>query len=445
MNNRYISTLTICLGLGFLASTPWLAKAGGWSDFVAAFPINPCQDGWLGCITADGEMRSSEMVKDGDGRPTPTDLRVSWDLQPTASFSPFSELSKYTGKLKVAKAGAGAGGKGSAGGKKGGGSKSGSAGKGSDSTGRAGSDAVASSGGKNQNGGRGGVTKVTTTTPQTATTPQPTHTTAPEQTTVKQPEVVEEAPVEQEVVEVVEVVEAVVEAVVEEAPVADTAKPEADGDGAAALEIATDIEEPSAPATCDDLLSMQVFASVGELEEGLIACLEDRYQSAGKQTEKNKVSRLLMADAWGKGDRSNWEKLVVRHFEEVDQSDPDLCYKYATQLARKGPSRAKGVIRWSGVALENKTRWIGDKYTRNVYQLYKLRTAAAMNLWGVAQTAHTESPDDSSFGKSESARNQAKVMAREWYDYAKQAGKDPTKAKQACVSAAGGTEYCEGR
>ena len=35
-----------------------------------------------------------------------------------------------------------------------------------------------------------------------------------------------------------------------------------------------------------------------------------------------------------------------------------------------------------------------------------------------------------------------KVFAREWYEYAKVAGKDATKALQLCTSAAGTEDYC---
>ena len=41
-------------------------------------------------------------------------------------------------------------------------------------------------------------------------------------------------------------------------------------------------------------------------------------------------------------------------------------------------------------------------------------------------------------------KNMTKVMAREWYEYASKAGKDASKAKALCVSAAGTEDYCEG-
>jgi len=422
-----VVTLAVGLFLGIVAVSPWSATAGGWADFLAAFTTSPCQDGWLGCVTADGDVRDPNPVKDSEGRPTPTDLRIGWDLQATASYSPFSGLSKYTGKLPSVGTG-----------RKTVAAKSGSQTKtrANDRGGKA-QDAAQNRSGASKSSDKQTVrtsTQKDVYTDNTKSTEKEVAVTTP----VAQPDIVETPEVVEPVAE--PVVEPV--AVVEEPPAADTAVP--DGDGEAVLAIGEIEEEPASPQTCEDLKSMEIFAAVGDLGEGLVTCLDDRYQAAAKQTEKNTVSRLLMADAWNRGDRSKWEQLVVRHLEEVDQSDPDLCYKYATQLSRKGPSRARGVIRWSGVALENKTRWIGDQYTRNVYQLYKLRTAASMNLWAVAQSGHTTNPDEASLAKSEKARNQAKVMAREWYDYSKQAGKDPTKALQACISAAGGAEYCEG-
>jgi hypothetical protein len=150
-----------------------------------------------------------------------------------------------------------------------------------------------------------------------------------------------------------------------------------------------------------------------------------------------------MGNAFSKGDRKTWEQLVKRHLDEIDQSDPDLCYKYALHLARKGPGRASGVIRWANVALENRTVWTGDTYKARVNSLYKMRAAASQMLWQSAEQEHASAPSESTQSKIEKYRNMTKVNAREWYEYAKASGKDPTKALQLCMSAAGTSDYCE--
>src|SRR5690606_26170961 len=140
----------------------------------------------------------------------------------------------------------------------------------------------------------------------------------------------------------------------------------------------------------------------------------------------DKISRVLMVNAFAKGDKATWERLVKRHLDEIDQSDPELCYKYAVHLSKSGPSRANGVIRWANTALDNRTVWQGDTYTSRVYTLYKLRAAAAQQLWQSAEKAHASEPTDATRKKAEDYRSQTKVLAREWYEYAKVAGKDTT-------------------
>jgi hypothetical protein len=176
-----------------------------------------------------------------------------------------------------------------------------------------------------------------------------------------------------------------------------------------------------------------------------VACLEASFAAAAKQTEKDKISRILMTNAYSKGDEPTWAKLMKRHLEEVDQSDPDLCYKYALYLNKGGASRSNGVIKWSNVALENRTVWTGQTYIDRVYALYKLRAAAAQKLWQDAEEKYAANPTEDLKKSIDDNRNQTKVFSREWYEYAKASGKDATKALQLCVSAAGTAEYCEGK
>ena len=203
--------------------------------------------------------------------------------------------------------------------------------------------------------------------------------------------------------------------------------------------------EPAGPVTCDDLVRLESAALIGRLTDEQVACLEASFADVGRQTEKKKISLLLIANANGKGDKRAWEGLVRRHLDEIDQSDPDICFAYAQYLARKGPGRAEQVIRWSEVALENRTRWVGETYKSRVYNLYKLRAAAANTLWERASATNAEAQTDESEAAVERTRGRLKTYAREWYEYAKDAGKDTTIPRQLCISAAGSSEFCEGR
>ncbi|MBW1880660.1 MAG: hypothetical protein JRJ84_20070 [Deltaproteobacteria bacterium] len=196
--------------------------------------------------------------------------------------------------------------------------------------------------------------------------------------------------------------------------------------------------------SCDNLVRLEPSAMMGRLTNEQIACLEASLAAADKQTTKDKISRVLMANSWAKGDKRTWESLVKRHLEEIDQSDPDLCYKYALFLSKKGAGRAWGVIKWADVSLENRTAWVGETYKSRVYNLYKLRASAGQDLWKSAEEKHAAAPTDETQSAVEEARGRTKTYSREWYEYAKASGKDTTKALQLCISAAGTAAFCEG-
>jgi len=153
---------------------------------------------------------------------------------------------------------------------------------------------------------------------------------------------------------------------------------------------------------------------------------------------------LLINNADAKGDKAEWERLVKRHLEDIDRSDPDMCYKYALQLSRGGVGRASGVIRWADYALENKAKWQGNTYKSRVYALLKLKAEAAARLWDNAEKAYTANRTDENEAASNKYRGMAKEYAREWLDYAKASGQDTSTAMSMCVSAAGSTAFCQG-
>lgn len=201
---------------------------------------------------------------------------------------------------------------------------------------------------------------------------------------------------------------------------------------------------PAPDDSCDDLVALEVPAMMGQLGVGRRKCLERRLASESRQTMKNKISRVLIADAQARGDKADWERLMKRHLETIDRSDPNLCFQYAIQLSREGVSRAHGVIRWADYALENKHVWTGNNYKRNVYALYKLRALAANRLWQAAEKAYIANRTDANEAKSNKYRGMAKGYAREWLDYARASGQDLKQPLALCVEAAGSKEFCAG-
>lgn len=204
------------------------------------------------------------------------------------------------------------------------------------------------------------------------------------------------------------------------------------------------VAEPSGPVTCDNLVALEPAAMMGKLSNEQVGCLEASLAAASQQTDKDKISRILMANSYSAGDMRTWETQVKRHLEEISQADPDLCYKYALYLSKKGAGRAWGVIKWADVSLENRTVWSGETYKSRVYALYKLRASAAQELWKAAEEKHAAAPSDDTRKEVDDTRGLTKTYAREWYEYAVEAAKDTTTPLQLCISAAGTADFCEG-
>lgn len=194
---------------------------------------------------------------------------------------------------------------------------------------------------------------------------------------------------------------------------------------------------------CSDLVKLETVAILGKLDPTQTSCLEQNLDASTRQTRKSKISRMLMVNAFSGGETQEWETLMKRHLQEIEQSDPDLCYKYSLHLSKKGVGSQFEVIKWANVALENRTVWTGNTYTQRVYSLFKIRAAASQKLWQNRENKHAASPTEETNQKAKDARNQTKEYAREWYEYAKVAGKDVTTALNLCMMAAGTKDYCE--
>lgn len=200
-------------------------------------------------------------------------------------------------------------------------------------------------------------------------------------------------------------------------------------------------------AECGNLRKLEPKAMMGKLSDAEIRCLDGTLRGDDKQTYRDKISRVLMADAYAKKNDDRWETIVRRHLNDIDRSDPDLCYKFATfmlkRVPNKGPDAADEVMKWSDVALENKQMWTGDTYVKRVSTLYRVKATAAFKKWEYLENKFNDKPSDELSKGKEEARNEAKNLAREWLSYAKEAGLDQSKADAMCQSAAGTSEFCE--
>ena len=180
------------------------------------------------------------------------------------------------------------------------------------------------------------------------------------------------------------------------------------------------------------LRALEPAATKGALSEEEKKCVEQRYQEAEVQTTKDKISRVLLVNAYAYSTK-DWAVLARRHLDEVDRSDPDIAYLFAFYLFNNDRNNAEEVIRWCDTALQRKDVWSGGTYVSRVYGLYKLRSIAANVLWATAEDRRSAGERNT---KADRLRNQVKTFSREWLDFAKVAGRDTTEASQLCLSAA---------
>jgi hypothetical protein len=200
---------------------------------------------------------------------------------------------------------------------------------------------------------------------------------------------------------------------------------------------------PGLPTTCKNLLALEPFALMGQLSGTLRACLEERLNSADQQTVQNKISRVLMMDAEARRDHERMAMLLGRHLQDIDRSDPDLCFKYALVLSKKGIDRSEEVIHWADYALENKQEWTRSTYKRRLFDLFKLRAETANKLWNHWDATYVKDRTGASQGQSENWRNTTKQYSREWLDYAKASKQRIKRASNLCIAAAGTSDFCE--
>ncbi len=349
------------------------ALASSWGAFQNIFPEFPCPDGWAGC-EINGQTIDIGSVQDDKGRYYPADFRVDFfDFTPLPSFSPFVSLTVYPEEYASLEV--------------------------------------------EEPSEPEAIPEPRVVTQKVEKEPvkralEPVF--KPVAEPVAEPEVVPE-PVAEPVAEP----EAVPEPVVEPIP-----EPEA---------VTTVVEDPG----CDNLIALEGPAMMGQLNPMQKRCLEGRIGSDEALTLKRKVSLVLINNAQAKGDQGAWERLVKRHLENLDQSDPNLCLSYSIHLFKKGDAFARQVIRWSDKALENKTQFSkGSDYQKKLYMLYKLKTVSAQRLW-LKSESQKKDADIKKY------KGMTKNFSREWLDYARASGQSIKEPLSICVSAAD-KSFCDG-
>ncbi len=188
----------------------------------------------------------------------------------------------------------------------------------------------------------------------------------------------------------------------------------------------------------DSLTALEPAATKGALGDAAKECLERNYLEAEDQTVKDKISRVLLVNAYAYSTKY-WASLVERHLDEVDQSDPDIAYLYAYYLFNTDRENADQAIRWAEVALERRETWTGHVFVSRVFGLMKLRTIAANAQWSDAEDRQARGEVDVDVDR---LRNNTKTFARDWLDFARVSGRDHAEALSLCLSAANKSTAC---
>jgi len=174
-------------------------------------------------------------------------------------------------------------------------------------------------------------------------------------------------------------------------------------------------EEP--PGSCGTLHELEPAALMGRLDEQQTTCLETTLAQATRVAVRDRLSRMLMVDAWGKADEALWLSRARRHVLDIDGGDPDISYRLTHVLLRVGDAAAlEEAMHWSTLALDRQEMWHGDLWVRRVTALHRMRTEAAT---GLVDQAH---PD------AASAALRAREQARRWMAFVHEAGIDDAEA-----------------
>jgi hypothetical protein len=194
---------------------------------------------------------------------------------------------------------------------------------------------------------------------------------------------------------------------------------------------------PAAAATtgtesCANLRLLDLEARQGHLDEADIDCLVRKWDGASRVARAD-ISKVLMADAYAKGDVPEWERLVEQHVRQVDDHDPEVAWTWVNILAHY-PDRASDLLLAVDAAEDVSARWPDNLRQLRLARVHELRTEASLRSW------KTLGATDDGWEK------RTRKAAREWSLYLldhPSAG-SPSRAVDVCVEAKGDFEWCIG-
>ena len=125
-----------------------------------------------------------------------------------------------------------------------------------------------------------------------------------------------------------------------------------------------------------------------------ITCIEAKLRLERLQTEKSKLSLLLINNSFNAKDFTYWENRLRRHLQNIDRSDPDMTLAFSVFLRKKGAEYYEEALSWTDYTMETRQSWSsGNQFVQKSNNLYRLRESFALELWSLAEGSLHSRPD----------------------------------------------------
>jgi len=198
------------------------------------------------------------------------------------------------------------------------------------------------------------------------------------------------------------------------------------------------------PEMCTDLQALEAEAMLGELSVEQIACIDAKLRLERVQTEKSKLSILMINNAVNANNWESWEHRMRHHLSSIDRSQPDMTFSFAIFLRKKGEEYFEEALGWTEYTLDTRSTWPeGAQFVKKSNKLYQFRAEISMALWVIAEDRYTNERTAELDQLSQEARGLAKDFSREWLDYNRGANLDTKRAFNLCMSAAKDPNFCQ--
>lgn len=188
---------------------------------------------------------------------------------------------------------------------------------------------------------------------------------------------------------------------------------------------------------CPSFDRLGAVATTGKLSAETRACLEEAVAADGPIGDRLVASRLLIANAFGSGARTDWARHVRHHLEHLDRDDVDLAVRYGAHLLEFGAPQ--DALTWAEHALARRYAWDGreDRDDR-LHDALAVRTRAGVAL--LAATTETTPALE-----KRALEGKVRLFAVEWLAHDRRTRRDPTEALAACAIGGWDGPTCEER